>query len=139
MAQKFYVDNNGVVLGSWDSGTDDDHPDIPAGAIEVSKPPSGRHIWNGNGWDVPPNNPIISFDDFEDRFTSEEWDDSTDFVYQVDTATGNPKRRALVQGLARAQARNSVDLSDNKTDVFLSVLVSGAVITEARKTAILTP
>lgn len=81
----------------------------------------------------------ISFDDFESRFTGAEWDDATDFVYQSDPTTGKPMRRALVQGLARAQARNNVDLSHAKTDAFLSIMVSGGVITEQRKTQILTP
>ena len=81
----------------------------------------------------------ITFDDFESRFTSAEWDDATDYVYEVNITSGKPKRRTLVQGLARAQARNNVDLLDSKTDAFLSLLVTGNVITEARKTDILTP
>jgi len=82
---------------------------------------------------------VISFDDFEARFTTQEWDDATDYVYEVSTTTGKPKRRALVQGLARAQAKNHIDLLDAKTDTFLGVLVSGGVLTAARKTTILTP
>lgn len=81
----------------------------------------------------------ISFEDFEARFTSTEWNAVTDFVYETDTTTGKPKRRALVQGLARVQARNAIDLLDSKADAFLGMLVSGGVITEARKDAILTP
>ncbi len=101
-------------------------------------------LFDGDNFIAPPipqydPEPIISFDDFESRFTSDEWDDATDYVYEVDTTTGKPRRRALVQGLARAQARNSVDLLDSKTDAFLSLLVTGNVITEARKTNILTP
>ncbi len=89
---------------------------------------------------VPPVKPTkVLFDDFEARFTVQEWDAATDFVYEVDTATGKPKRRALVQGLARAQARNRVDLLDAKTDGFLSALVAGGVITTPRKSEILTP
>lgn len=100
--------------------------------------------FDGVDWTAPvvvpePPNPIISFDLFESRFTATEWDDATDYVYEVDIVTGKPKRRVLVQGLARAQARNSVDLSDAKTDAFLGILVTGNVITAARKTAILTP
>jgi len=90
-------------------------------------------------YNTPPPNPIISFDVFEARFTAQEWDDATDYVYAVDTATGKPKRKALVQGLARAQARNSVDLLDPKTDAFLTLLVAGNVITTAKKTKILEP
>ncbi len=80
----------------------------------------------------------VSFEDFEARFTVEEFDSATDFVYESDTATGKPKRRALMQGLARAQARNWVDLADNKTSVFLDALVTGGVITSQRKADILT-
>jgi hypothetical protein len=86
-----------------------------------------------------PSPTVLTFDAFEGRFTGAEWDDATDFVYEVNTTTGKPKRRALVQGLARAQARNRVDLEDNKTDVFLGVLVSGGVLTAERKIEILTP
>lgn len=82
---------------------------------------------------------IISFDAFEARFTMQEWDDATDYVYEVDIVTGKPKRKVLVQGLARAQARNSVDLLDPKTDGFLSLLVAGGVIAAARKIVILKP
>jgi len=81
----------------------------------------------------------ITFETFEARFTPQEWDDATDFVYAADLTTGKPKRRALVQGLARAQARNNVDLLDPKTAALLSILVSGGVITAARKAIILTP
>ena len=86
----------------------------------------------------PPES-VVSFDNFEARFTAQEWDGTTDFVYEVDITTGKPKRKALVQGLARAQARNHVDLLDARTDVFMDTLVSGGVITAPRKTAILTP
>jgi len=85
----------------------------------------------------PPTN--ISFDNFEGRFTATEWDDATDYVYEVNTTTGKPKRRVLVQGLACAQARNSVDLTHGKTAAFLQLLVNGNVITAVRKTQILTP
>ena len=87
---------------------------------------------------VPPPTKI-TFDDFEVRFTTAEWDDMTDFVYQTDTATGVPKRRALIQGLARVQSRNKVNLRDVKTAAFLDILVSGGVITQARRDIVLTP
>ncbi len=82
---------------------------------------------------------MVSFDDFEARFQPSEWDLATDFVYEANTTTGKPKRRVLVQGLARAQARNRVDLLDAKTDAFLSALVAGEVITAPRKAEILEP
>ena len=82
---------------------------------------------------------MVTFDAFEARFTSQEWDDATDFIYEVNTTTGKPKRKALVQGLGKAQARNNVDLLDAKTDGFLTLLESGGVITAARKIIILTP
>tara|TARA_Y100000296_G_scaffold68444_1_gene81645 strand:+ start:193 stop:744 length:552 start_codon:yes stop_codon:yes gene_type:complete len=82
---------------------------------------------------------IVTFEEFESKFTTQEWDAATDYVYEMNTTTGKPKRRMLMQGLARAQAHNTVDLLDNKTDAFLSLLVSGGVITAERKTEILTP
>lgn len=89
---------------------------------------------------VPPaNEPIISMDAFEARFTTQEWDDAYDFVYEVDITTGLHKRKALVQGWNRAMARGTVDLSDAKTIAFMGALVAGGVITEAKKDIILTP
>ena len=130
---KFYVDAQGNYLGGF-AGS------VPDGGIEINSPPQhASQIWSGSSWGPISNPTTISFDDFEARFTTAEWDDATDFVYQVDTTTGNPKRKALIQGLARAQARNSVDLLDAKTETFLSVLVNGEIITASRKTAILTP
>jgi len=82
---------------------------------------------------------FITFDDFEDRFTPQEWDAATLYVYQSDTASGEPLRPKLVQGLQRAIARNQVDLLDAKTAQFLALLVTGNVIDDARKTEILTP
>lgn len=81
----------------------------------------------------------IAFGMFEDRFTTQEWDDATDYVYENDTTTGNPKRRALVQGLARAMSRGVVDLKHAKTIAFMDALVAGAIITQARMNIILTP
>jgi len=82
---------------------------------------------------------FVSLEDFEGRFSSVEWDNATDFIYEVNLSTGKPKRGVLVQALARAQARNRVDLLSIKIDAFLQVLVSGDIITEQRKTEILTP
>jgi len=81
----------------------------------------------------------ITFDDFKNRFTAQEWDASTDHVYEVNTTTGKPKRKALIQGLADVQATNSVDLLAPKASAFLAILVTGGVITTERKTEILTP
>ena len=86
---------------------------------------------------VPPS--VISFDDFEARFTAGEWDAATDHVYEADTATGLPKRRALLQNHSRAIARNSVDLHDDKTANFMAALVAGGVVTQARSDTISSP
>jgi len=82
---------------------------------------------------------FVKFEAFESLFTIAEWDAATDFVYESDLTTGKPKRRALVQGLACAQARNKVDLLDQKTAAFLQALVAGGIITAQRKTEILSP
>lgn len=81
----------------------------------------------------------VKFEKFESRFTTQEWDNATDFVYEVNTSTGKPKRKALVQGLSRAMARGYVDLLRPKTIAFMDALVAGNIITELRKTEILTP
>jgi len=116
---------------------------LPSGHEFVNGEGGPGHVWNGTDFDppvvLPPTEIKVSFSDFEARFTPTEWDDATDYVYEVDITTGKPKHKALVQGLARAQARNYVDLLDAKTDGFLSLLVAGGVITVARKTEILTP
>lgn len=92
-------------------------------------------------WDshIEPSKVPLSMDDFEARFTTQEWDSAYDYVYEVDTTTGLHKRKALVQGWNRAMSRNYVDLLHAKTVAFMDALVAGGVITEQRKTAILTP
>jgi|GEM_PF-2898908 len=82
---------------------------------------------------------VVSFDAFESRFTTEEWDATTDFVYAVSVDTGVPLRRALLQKHSRAIARNSVDLHDDKTANFMAALVDGEVISQARSDQILDP
>ena len=49
MPTKHYRDTSGNYIGSFitESG---DHPDVPAGAIECSKPPSGKAKWVDNDW-----------------------------------------------------------------------------------------
>ena len=83
--------------------------------------------------------PIISFSNFEDRFTASEWNDTTDFVYEVNPDTGAVKQRVLIQELARMTAKGNVDLTASATDDFLTKLVNGGVITSDRRDAILVP
>jgi len=95
-------------------------------------------IWGPN----PPPGPgpaVVDMDNFEARFTSQEWNAATDYVYEVDLVSGKPKRRALMQGLQRATARNSVDLEDARTIAFMDNLVSSGIITSQRKDKILAP
>ena len=88
---------------------------------------------------VAPKPSTISYEAFQDRFSATEFNAATDFVYESDLVTGKPKRRALIQGLSRAMAKNQVDLLDARTIAFVDALVAGAVITAQRKTEILTP
>ena len=89
---------------------------------------------------IPPVKPTtISYEAFQDRFTAAEFNAATDFVYESDLVTGKPKRRALIQGLSRAMAKNSVNLLDARTVAFLDALVAGGIITAQRKTEILQP
>lgn len=81
----------------------------------------------------------ISYETFQDRFTSAEFNAATDFIYENDIITGKPKRRALIQRLSRAIAKNQVRLDDARTVAFLDALVTGGVITAQRKAEILTP
>lgn len=83
--------------------------------------------------------PVITYEEFQDRFTSQEFNDTTDFIYEADTVTGKPKRRALIQGLSGSIARNAVDLLHTKTIAFMDALVDGGIITNTRKDTILTP
>ena len=82
---------------------------------------------------------VISYEDFQDRFTATEFNAATDFVYESDLTTGKPKRRAFIQGLGRAMAKGTVDLNDARTVAFMDALVTGGVVTSDRKTVILTP
>ena len=88
---------------------------------------------------VKPKPTTISYEDFQNRFTAVEFDAATDFVYESDLVTGKPKRRATIQGLSRAMAKNAVDLLDARTTAFLDALVSGLIINAQRKAEILTP
>ncbi|WP_320179665.1 DUF4376 domain-containing protein [Roseovarius pacificus] len=45
---KHFVDANGVYIGGFGDGAA-----APVGAIEVSRPPSAFHSWNGENW-IPP-------------------------------------------------------------------------------------
>lgn len=114
---------------------------VPDGHELVDLPGGKGRVWNGTSFDPrPPRTEFkVSFDDFEERFTSQEWNDATNYIYATDTGTGLLKRGVLVQGLARAQARNSVNLLHAKVNTLLDLLVTGGVITEERKTEILTP
>jgi len=87
----------------------------------------------------PPKPTVITYEAFQDRFTAAEFNAATDFVFESDLVTGKPKRRALIQGLSRAMAKNAVDLNDARTVAFMDALVAGGIITAARKDAILTP
>lgn len=81
---------------------------------------------------------IVSYEEFEDRFTEEEVALMGEFLYAVDD-TGKPRNVSAIQSMQRAIASNSVDLLHSKTDTWLSILVDGEVITDERKTVILTP
>ncbi len=92
---------------------------------------------------APPPEFLITYTEFQDRFTAAEFDDATEFVYETNTTTtnsvGKPKRKALIQGLSRTIARNSVDLLHAKTAGFMATLVAGGVVTQARADTILDP
>ena len=87
----------------------------------------------------PPKPTAISYEAFQDRFAALEMDAVTKFADAVDTATGDPKRPRLKQALARAWAKNTVNLADARTVAFMDALVAGGVVTAARRDAILTP
>ena len=82
---------------------------------------------------------ILTYEKFQDRFTVEEFDAATGFVYEHDLTTGKPKRPAMVQAFARTLAKNRVDLLDARTTAFLNALVTVGILTPARKTEILAP
>ena len=78
---------------------------------------------------------IITYADFEARFTEQEWDDATDYE---DSAAPIAKRK-LKQSLRRAVARNWVDLTHQGTINCLEILVQGSIITDERRNEILIP
>ena len=52
---KYYVDAVGNYLGGWQGpvvdGVEAEHPDVPAGAVEIMEPPEdARQIWDGTAW-----------------------------------------------------------------------------------------
>lgn len=82
---------------------------------------------------------VITYEEFQTRFTAAEFNAATDFIYASDLLTGKPKNRELIQGLSRAIAKNSVDLLAARTAAFMDALVTGGIIAAQRKTEILTP
>jgi len=56
---KYYVDAGGSFLGGFAGpivdGVEKDHPDVPAGATEVTGPPEdARQTWDGAKWSPAP-------------------------------------------------------------------------------------
>lgn len=48
MTQRFYTDQGGRFIGSWDGA------EPPAGAVEVTGPPTDiTQLWDGQGWGPP--------------------------------------------------------------------------------------
>jgi hypothetical protein len=90
-------------------------------------------------YETPPNNPVISFADFEGRFSTQEWIDATEFTYTSNATTGIPEQCALIQGIHRATSDGTVDLTAPSVDTLLGVLVTEGIITAEKKTTIMTP
>jgi len=78
---------------------------------------------------------VLSFDGFYSRFTETEQDGVADVVNEINPATNRPKRKNLVRVVA---LRKDVDLEHPKTLAFMDLLVTEGVLTETRKTEILT-
>jgi len=115
-------------------------------SVPTKATPNGRYLLSQAEIDqravddakVPKKQTVITYEDFQDRFTVAEFDAATDLVYGT-SPEGKPNQKGLLQILSRSIARNSVDLLDPKTTGFLTALVAGSVITEQRKTEIITP
>ena len=49
MTTKFYVDQNGILIGGFGDGAEP-----PSSAVEVPVPPDGNATWDGSSWVMPP-------------------------------------------------------------------------------------
>ena len=88
---------------------------------------------------APPKPTVISYEDFQNRFTQVEQDLTTEYVEEINLTNGKPKRPALKQAMMRVTAKGTVDLTEARTAQFCQALVADGVITSQRKTEILTP
>mgnify|MGYP003652108856 CR=1 FL=1 len=110
--------------------------------IEVAEIPGGTVpviAIDGTVSFVKPVTSVISYVDFDARFTEAEQLAVTKYIFGVSPSTGQALYPDLIQALNRAVASNSVDLLSAATDALLNVFVTAAVITPTRKIAILTP
>lgn len=70
MTTKFYVDQNGILIGGFGDGAEP-----PSSAIEVPAPPDGNATWDGLSWNFPPM-PVstsISFAQLLIGLVTEQW------------------------------------------------------------------
>ena len=81
----------------------------------------------------------ILYEAFQSRFTQTEFDATVEFLFEIDSVRGKPKRPRLIQTFNQVVAKNGIHLLAVEIDAFMTALVNGGVITAQRKTEILTP
>lgn len=114
------------------------HPE----AFEVADPGGDASAWRiEDGAAVldpppPPRVSVLSYSDFEDRFTKAEQDALADLLYSADSRAVHARPR-LMAVINRAIASNTIDLDARATAAFMDAIVEFGVIAPARRPEIL--
>jgi|3_EtaG_2_1085321.scaffolds.fasta_scaffold01323_6 hypothetical protein len=122
-------------------------PGTIAGAFAAQSPSDKPEDWLVNpGAETIADDPlpvvmptVISYEDFEDRFTSQQADDVAAWVYAMDANTGGPLHPSRIKQYNRAISANKVDLERPSTASFMAQLVSAGIVTQQESDVILTP
>ena len=113
---------------------------VPAGhTTQPAANAAPNDTWNGSEFVktvIELTSLVITYDEFEARFTADELDAIGKFAYAVD-GDGVPKNVRVLQALQRAVASDKIDLLAAKTETFLNNLVIAEILTEDRKAVIL--
>ena len=98
---------------------------VPAGhTTQPAANAAPNDTWNGSEFVktvIELTSLVITYDEFEARFTADELDAIGKFAYAVD-GDGVPKNVRVLQALQRAVASDKIDLLAAKTETFLNNL-----------------
>jgi len=88
---------------------------------------------------LPAKPTVLTYSDFEGRFTQEELSGMAAIIYETDLATGKPKNPEILRQYNLGVAANRVDLKSPKMAEFLGVFEAAGILSAQRKAEILAP